>query len=131
MKKLLLLAAVVTLAACEPKTGPVNAAPAKPGTSSTHEAVPGAPQPGRVDPQTVPLEMKLKASRGAKPSDVYTNALAAVYAPEDAKSYSPYSEYGWKNSMDYKTYGPMPAGWWVYAQPYWVVWDLKNGQRGE
>lgn len=133
MKKFLWCGAVLLLAACEPKTGPVNAAPGKASSNATatHDAVPSAVKPGRVDPGSVPIETKMRASRGAKEGVVYTNALAAIYAPEDQKEFSAYDEYGWKKEGEFKTYGPQPAGWWVYSAPYWIVWDLKNGQRGE
>ena len=131
MKKSWMLAALL-LAACGPKAGsqPATSAPPKITATGTHEVAPGAVQVGRVDPGSVPMEPKLKASRGAKEGVIYTNALAAIYAPADAKEYLPYEEFGWKKAGNYKTYGAFPAGWWVYAEPYWVVWDLKNGQRG-
>ena len=135
MKKLLLVASLTFLAAaCEPKTVPNAAKPETKGSNNataTHEATPNALKPGRVDPGSVPLETKMRASRGAKDGVIYTNALAALYAPEDQKDFSAYDEYGWKKEGEFKTYGPQPAGWWVYSAPYWIVWDLKNGARGE
>ena len=135
MKKTILmgLGIAAMLAACGPKKtteGATSAgATSKVSTTATHEGT--GLQPGRVDPANVPPETKIRASRGAKEGVVYQNALAAVYAPEDQKEFSAYDEYGWKNAGNYKTYGAFPAGWWVYSAPYWIVWDLKNGQRGE
>lgn len=126
-------ALAVGLAGCGPKTGSTSSTGSeatnktKIETTATHE---GAMTPGKVDPAKVPTETKMRASRGAKEGVVYQNALAAIYAPEDQKDFSAYDEYGWKKAGPYKTYGDMPAGWWVYSAPYWIVWDLKNGQRG-
>lgn len=120
------LALGLGLVACEPRSGPGPAGNA-PGTSTTREAT---PKPGRVDPQTVPQVIKLRAASGK--TGKYSNAIAAIYAPEDEKDYTAFSEYGWREALEgYKNVGPMPSGWWVYASPYWVVWDLKDGQRGQ
>ena len=133
MKKLWMVAALF-IAACGPKPGTHGATNASANKTAiaatgTHEAVPGALQPGRVDPGTVPMDVKMKASRGAAEGVVYTNALAAIYAPADVKEFPAYEEFGWRKAGNYKTWGAFPAGWWVYVEPYWVVWDLKNGQR--
>lgn len=122
---LLVLGLGAGLAACEPKAGPASNT-AGPGTSTTREAT---PKPGRVDPPTVPTAVKMRAASGK--TGKYSNAIAAIYAPEDEKDNSPFSEYGWRDATEsYKNVGPMPGGWWVYASPYWVIWDLKDGQRG-
>jgi hypothetical protein len=133
-KKIAMLALLLPLAACAPKK---TAEPAKTGevkndvktTTATHE-----PQVGRVDPTTVPATVMVRAAAGK--DSKYTNPLASFYEPDDFKSYSDYSEYGWReavtdmNSADFKKYGPTPAGWWVYVKPYWVVWNLKGGKTG-
>jgi hypothetical protein len=133
MKKTAFYAAAVAalvLAACGPKTEPASS-----NNNAVHNDTKGVTashdmKPGKVDPLGVPMDTKIRASRGLK-NEVYSNAIGAVFAPEDKKEHSAYSEYGWKGSMDYKTYGNFPAGWWVYSEPYWVIWELKNGKPGQ
>ena len=132
-----LLALALAASGCPKKTEP--AGPAYPSPTAT----PPSPQPGpeepgpgpgpqsagrgRVDPETVPWETRLKAANGW--NGTYRNLLAVVHAPEDRASYSPFSEYGWKDAQPYKEYGLQPAGWWVYVEPYWFVFDTRNGDR--
>ena len=83
---------------------------------------------GLVDPTTLPPAVKLRAALGRDAK--YTNALAAIHDPADAKEFTPFSEYGWREVTNYKTYGQVPEGFWVYVEPYWVIWNLKDGQTG-
>ena len=125
MRKLVLalvLPAAFALAACERKTVTPEAAKA-PATA-------GEQEPGRVDPATVPQVIKLRAATGK--TSKYTNVRAAILQPEDAKEFTSFSEYGWREAMeDYEGMGPMPSGYWVYAEPYWIIWDLRDGKRGD
>ena len=138
MKRVAALAAVVlAIAACGPKksenkaTGPTPVKNNSKLGTAEHDPVPTpAVKPGRVDPAAVPMDVKLRASHGKDTKDVYVNAVAAIYDPDDVKEFTAFDEYGYRNAIDYKTYGNIPAGYWVYASPYWVVWQLKNGKPG-
>jgi hypothetical protein len=84
---------------------------------------------GFVDPKTVPGHIIFRAALG-KTDMKYTNILAVIQDPEDVKDYSPWSEYGWQPTKTYKTYGQAPAGFWVYVEPYWVIFNLRDGKTG-
>lgn len=121
----LVVPAALALTACEPRSvSPQSAkAPATSGDAAEQK-------PGRVDPSTVPQVVKLRAATGKTAK--YSNIRAAILQPEDAKEFTSFSEYGWREAMEeYEGMGPMPAGYWVYAEPYWIVWDLRDGKRGE
>jgi len=128
MRQSLLLSAALLLAvtACGPK-------PASTG-GSTASAPSSGQKPGRVELSAVPQASLIKAQAGKTAR--YDNALAAAYAPADQNNYTAFSEYGWRPAVTdpksevFLKYGPMPAGWWVYSAPYWVVWNLKNGKPG-
>jgi hypothetical protein len=119
-------AGALLLAACGPKPT-ATSAPASGATASP---------PGRVELSAVPQALLITAQLGKKTNSRYDNALAAAYAPADKSSYTEFSEYGWRAAVTdpkselFLKYGPMPAGYWVYAAPYWVVWNLKNGKTG-
>jgi len=125
MTRALLLVASLALFGC-PKQQTAAPAAAKPCGPAAH--------PNRVDYAKVPAPVQVKAAAGAESK--YSNGIAAFHAPEDAKQYSPFSEFGWRDAItdpsspDFQKFGPMPAGFWVYSQPYWVVWNLKDGKSG-
>lgn len=132
ISRLVAAAALTALAGftvgCESKRVPAESA--KPAAAAGSSEANAEKETGRVDPRTVPQLVKLRAAAGKESK--YTNVKAAIYQPEDAKEYTPYSEYGWRDSLeDYEGMGPMPAGWWVYVEPYWIVWDLRDGHRNE
>lgn len=128
----LLVAAValsLPLAGCPKQTDPAG-----PDGAPTASPTPGGPGPeaagkgrGRVDAESVPFETRMKAANGW--NGTYKNLLAVLHAPEDERSYSKFSEYGWKDAQPYKEYGLQPAGWWVYVEPYWFIFDTRNGDR--
>lgn len=125
MKRALLAAASLALFGCpKPQTAPVAAA--KPCAAAAH--------PSRVEYDKVPPPVQVKAAAGAQSK--YSNGIAAFNAPADSKQYSAFSEFGWRDAItdpkspDFQKYGPMPAGFWVYAEPYWIVWNLKDGKSG-
>lgn len=84
---------------------------------------------GFVDPTTLPGHIVFRAALG-KTDARYSNMLAAIQDPHDAKEFTSFSEYGWQPTRNYKTYGQAPAGFWVYVEPYWIVWNLKDGRTG-
>ena len=113
-------ALLLLLPACAPRATPVSSAP----PAAVREAA-----RGKVVLSSVPDEKKLRAANGWNGS--YRNLLLVLHVPEDEASYSAFSEYGYREATQYRTFGAVPAGWWVYVAPYWFVWDVRDGQRGE
>lgn len=97
--------------------------------SSDGKIAPAGERNGFVDPATVPGRYIFRAALG-KTDARYSNLLAVIQDPDDVKEYSKWSEYGWQPARDYKTYGKAPAGFWVYVEPYWVIWNLRDGKTG-
>jgi hypothetical protein len=79
---------------------------------------------GRVDLRQLPPSVIDRAT-----SVGYTKPLAAIYDPADEAA-GAFQEKGFVPPGEYKDYGPLPAGYWVYVSPWWSIWDLKNGKRG-
>ena len=102
--------------------GPGGSASAAPLASPTPLS------PGRVDVASVPAQVLATASKGAHAT--YQNALAAVYDPDDRLKLPALHEAGWRDAGNDDRWGPMPAGFWVYSAPFWVVWDFQDGRRG-
>jgi hypothetical protein len=90
---------------------------------------PAGERNGFVDPTSLPGHIVFRAALG-KTDARYSNMLAAIQDPDDVKEFSKFSEYGYQPVKNYKTYGQAPAGFWVYVEPYWIVWNLKDGRTG-
>ena len=55
----------------------------------------------------------------------YRDLVLTFEAPEDVGEYGSHHDYGWWDFTYYKGYGPLPAGYWVYVEPLWYVWDRQ------
>lgn len=69
-----------------------------------------------LDPQTKSL---------ASVQGKYDELLLTFEAPEDVGRYGPYHDYGFWPGRMYKGAGPLPAGYWVYVEPVWYVWQRR------
>jgi hypothetical protein len=58
----------------------------------------------------------------------YSHLLRTILAPEDEASYGAFRDYGPYTGSSYKSQTDLPAGYWVYAKPYWYIW--KNAREG-
>lgn len=58
----------------------------------------------------------------------YRELLLTLEAPEDVERYGPHHDYGWWELDSYRGYGPLPAGYWVYVEPVWYVWEREARQ---
>lgn len=96
---------------------------------SDGQTPPAGGRNGFIDPTSLPGRVVFRAALG-KQDALYSNMLAAIQDPDDAKEFSKFSEYGWQPTKNYKTYGQVPAGYWVYVEPYWVIWNLKDRKPG-
>jgi tetratricopeptide (TPR) repeat protein len=56
----------------------------------------------------------------------YSVLQKVVYAPDDKASYGAYSNYGYSTTTEYAGVKGLPAGYWVYVEPYWYIWAAKK-----
>ena len=73
---------------------------------------------GAVSDQT---DLAVQASLGGK----YANLISRLHCPEDEQTYGALHEYGhWGGGR--WCGAEAPAGYWVYAAPYWHIWSTAN-----
>jgi hypothetical protein len=82
-----------------------------------------------VDDVCVRLESEstakiLDATAGGK----YSHLLRTIYVPDDAKSYGRFKDRGYDASTTYREEKDLPAGYWVYADPYWYIWKTRSAK---
>src|SRR5512138_3817995 len=75
---------------------------------------------GAVDPPVLPADPDLlaRASAGGK----YSDLVATIEVPEDAKTYGAAHDYGAWGGGPYAGIPDTPAGFWVWVAPRWYVW---------
>ena len=65
--------------------------------------------------------------RKARVGDRYGNLLRRFKVADDVKDYSLFAEIGYFDAYPiYKGHKDIPPGFWVYAYPYWYVWERSN-----
>lgn len=52
----------------------------------------------------------------------YRDFLFALEAPDAAEDYGSLYEAGWGDPQEKGLATEAPAGYWVYAEPYWIIW---------
>jgi hypothetical protein len=84
--------------------------------------------PSRATPVPPPdLERLLKKARC---DGAYQMLLRQIKVPEDADEYTDFHDLGYRTRREYAGHKDLPAGWWVYAAPYWYIWrDLAEIRR--
>jgi hypothetical protein len=70
-----------------------------------------------------PDEAAEKARVGGK----YQTLLAQIHVPDDVRGYSQFNDYGYSATPSYGGQANLPAGYWVYAYPYWHIWRDQPG----
>jgi beta-lactamase regulating signal transducer with metallopeptidase domain len=65
------------------------------------------------------LEAALKQARV---NDKYAMLLRQIKVAEDVDQYTDFNDYGYSQTNSYQGYEDLPAGYWVYVEPYWYVW---------
>ena len=78
-------------------------------------------------PKTANLEELLKTARaGGK----YAMLLAQIEVPGDKAKFGDFNEKGLSSDTEWGVFKNLPAGYWVYAAPYWYIWrDLVPARR--
>ncbi len=80
-----------------------------------------------VLPKAANLEETLKKARaGGK----YAMLLAQIEVPGDQVKYGDFNELGFASMTEWAGFKDLPAGYWVYASPYWYIWrDMAPARR--
>jgi len=53
----------------------------------------------------------------------YEELLRIVHAPQDVQIYGRFNEYGYSATSNYAGQLNLPAGYWVYVEPNWYIWQ--------
>ncbi|MBL8796581.1 MAG: HEAT repeat domain-containing protein [Planctomycetia bacterium] len=61
----------------------------------------------------------------------YTRLVRRLKAPEDYRTYSEYRDYGFYQACMWGGHINVPAGYWVYVQPYWYIWSERQEPKNE
>ena len=75
-----------------------------------------------------------ESATGAKPphnprmpgKHKYGKLLRRIKVADDAKAYGDYHDFGYYKATSYKSFKDLPAGYWVYAAPYWYIFDKPS-----
>jgi hypothetical protein len=57
----------------------------------------------------------------------YDTILKTFSVPADRDRYGDLYDLGYQDTKTYGTSRNLPAGYWVYAYPYWYIWKTKAG----
>ncbi len=86
-----------------------------------------APQEDRVIP---PSKISKDIIEKGNVNGKYTDLFYVLKVPEDKGSYGAFSDYGWWKGGSWAGVKDTPAGYWVYVEPYWLVFK-NSSQTGE
>jgi hypothetical protein len=75
-----------------------------------------------VRAQTAASDGLPDATAGGK----YRHLLRTIHAPADAESYGRFKDWGHYTGTTYRDEKDLPAGYWVYAEPYWYIWKTQT-----
>jgi hypothetical protein len=56
----------------------------------------------------------------------YRTILKTIYSPKDKAKFGEIYEWGYRDATSYGGTYVIPKGYWVYAHPYWYIWDKKG-----
>ena len=55
----------------------------------------------------------------------YENVLKTLYIPDDKDRFGNLYDWGYRNVSTYSGNKNLPKGYWVYAYPYWYIWERE------
>lgn len=56
----------------------------------------------------------------------YSELIYILMAPGDVQTYGPFSDYGYWSGGSWGGVSNNPGGYWVYVEPYWLVYKNTN-----
>jgi hypothetical protein len=62
----------------------------------------------------------------AKCNGKYAMLLHQFKIEKDAEEYGELKDLGYRTTAKYADQADLPAGWWVYVQPYWYIWGERT-----
>jgi hypothetical protein len=80
-----------------------------------------------IDPFHTAIEEHVPAKAHAEGK--YARLLRRFKAPQDRQSYTEFRDYGFYQACDWAGHTSIPAGYWVYAYPYWYIWKEQMNKE--
>jgi HEAT repeat protein len=79
-----------------------------------------------IDPEIKALVQEVPKKAQA---DKYHKLLRRIRVPQDRKSYTEFSDYGFYDGSEWAGYTDLPPGYWVYVYPHWYIWaEVKESK---
>jgi HEAT repeat protein len=79
-----------------------------------------------IDPEVKALAQAVPKKARA---DKYQKLLRRIRVPQDHKTYSDFSDYGYYEGTEWAGFTDLPPGYWVSVYPYWYIWgEVKEGK---
>src|SRR6516165_6100988 len=67
-----------------------------------------------------------KSWKKAQCDGKYAMLLHQFKVEKDADEHGDFKELGRRTTSKYADQNDLPAGWWVYVQPYWYIWGERT-----
>ena len=61
------------------------------------------------------------------PKGRYQTLLRKIEVPKDQESYGDFYDYGYYSGTSYAGFSDLPAGYWVYVNPHWLIYKTAVG----
>jgi len=71
---------------------------------------------------TAPGDAPPQAATEYGPRGRYQMLLRKIEVPDDHKSYGDFYDYGYYAGTSYAGHNDLPAGYWVYVSPHWLIY---------
>src|SRR5262245_58225458 len=77
---------------------------------------------GRADAAPGPGTAAEQLLKKAQVDGKYRMLLQQIKVDKDRETYQDFKDLGYQNKRQYAGHNDLPAGFWVYAAPYWYIW---------
>lgn len=61
----------------------------------------------------------------------YSKLARKLYFPKDAATYGQFCDFGYSPTPVYGQFKDLPKGYWVYAAPFWYIWENKDSHKDD
>jgi hypothetical protein len=56
----------------------------------------------------------------------YDDLKKTLYVPDDENRFGSFYDWGYRTTTSYAGFRNIPRGYWVYAAPYWYIWEEES-----